>query len=339
MIPSLTEWDNDNAIHRVVFVNIPAPLQGGLLHGHPGAHRVGRLPVRRPDEELGAGAGRRRRGARPPKQRQRRFADYRAGVYMRTLLRDPAAGLMHSMIYFGFLVLLGVTTVLEIDHQLPEDLKFLHGGTYQGYSFVADAAGLVFLGGVVWAILRRYVQRPYRIRIKTKPEHAVILGTFLAIGLSGFGAEMFRIALEGAADGHELREVELRRLPAEHNSSTGGRCRRSRRGTSGGGSATSWRSSRSSRSCPLTMLRHMFTSPLNMYLQRPRRPPEGRDEADAQPGRDRAGDVRRLGRRGLHVEAAARHGRVHDVRPLHERVPGARHRQAARPARDRAQDG
>ena len=92
---------------------------------------------------------------------------------MRTLLRDPAAGLMHSMIYFGFLVLLGVTTVLEVDHQLPEDLKFLHGRTYQAYAFVGDAAGVVFLGGIVWAIVRRYVQRPYRIRIKTKAEHAL----------------------------------------------------------------------------------------------------------------------------------------------------------------------
>ena len=55
-----------------------------------------------------------------PKNAKRRLADFRAGVYMRTLLRDSAAGLMHSMIYFGFLVLLGVTTVLEIDHQLPE---------------------------------------------------------------------------------------------------------------------------------------------------------------------------------------------------------------------------
>ena len=53
-----------------------------------------------------------------PKNAKRRLADYRSGVYMRTLLRDSAAGLMHSMIYFGFLVLLGVTTVLEIDHQL-----------------------------------------------------------------------------------------------------------------------------------------------------------------------------------------------------------------------------
>ena len=65
---------------------------------------------------------------------------------MRTLLRDPAAGVMHSLIYFGFLVLLAVTTVLEIDHQLPGELKFLHGSAYQAYSFVGDAAGVVFLG-------------------------------------------------------------------------------------------------------------------------------------------------------------------------------------------------
>ena len=75
------------------------------------------------------------------KNAKRRFGDFRVGVYMRTLLRDPAAGLMHSMIYFGFLVLLGVTTVLEIDHQMPEDLKFLQGRTYQAYAFVGDVAG------------------------------------------------------------------------------------------------------------------------------------------------------------------------------------------------------
>ncbi len=43
-------------------------------------------------------------------------------------------------------------------------------------------------------------------------------------------------------------------------------------------------------------------------------------------------------RRGLHLEAAARHRRLHDVRPLHRSVPGARHRQAARSPRDRAED-
>ena len=157
---------------------------------------------------------------------------------------------MHSMIYFGFLVLLGVTTVLEIDHQLPEDLQFLTGQTYQAYACVADAAGLVFLGGVVWAILRRFVQRPYRIRIKTKPEHALILGTFLVIGLSGYGAEMFRIALQTAEGEATATSAGASSDTRSANSSTGGRHPRCRRGTSGGGSATSLRSPSSSSSCP-----------------------------------------------------------------------------------------
>src|SRR5438067_4827960 len=108
----------------------------------------------------------------------RRIRDFRAGVYMQTLLRDRAAGLMHSMIYFGFLALLAVTTTLEIDHQMPERLKFLHGDVYRGYAFIGDLAGLVFTVGVLWAIYRRYIQRVYRIRIKSKPDHAMILGTF-----------------------------------------------------------------------------------------------------------------------------------------------------------------
>ena len=50
----------------------------------------------------------------------------------------------------------------------------------------------------MWAIVRRYIQRPYRIRIKTKPEHAVILGILLSlIGVTGFFTEAFRIAETG----------------------------------------------------------------------------------------------------------------------------------------------
>ena len=151
-----------------------------------------------------------------PANAKRRFGDFRAGVYMRTLLRDPAAGIMHSLIYFGFLVLLAVTTVLEIDHQLPEDLKFLHGHTYQAYAFVGDLAGLAFVGGLLIAIVRRYVTKPYRIRIKTRPEHALILGVLLAIGLSGFAAEMFRIARAHRRQReHGLRAVELHRVAAQ----------------------------------------------------------------------------------------------------------------------------
>jgi nitrate reductase gamma subunit len=118
---------------------------------------------------------------------------------MRTLLRDSAAGLMHSMIYFGFMVLLGVTTVLEIDHQLPESLKFLHGRTYQAYALVGDLAGVVFTVGVLWAIVRRYVQRRTAFALKQSLSTLQFLATLLAIGITGFGAEAFRIAQSQAA--------------------------------------------------------------------------------------------------------------------------------------------
>src|SRR3954471_6136100 len=92
------------------------------------------------------------------KNAKRRFGDFRAGVYMQTLLRDPAAGVMHSLIYFPFLILFAVTTVDEANHLLPSSAKFLHGGIYQSYSLIAEVAGVLFLVGIIWAILRRYVQ-------------------------------------------------------------------------------------------------------------------------------------------------------------------------------------
>jgi Fe-S oxidoreductase/nitrate reductase gamma subunit len=173
---------------------------------------------------------------------------------------------------FGFLILLGVTTVLEIDHQLPPALKFLHGDVYKGYAAVGDFAGLMFTGGVVWAIVRRYVQQPYRIRIKTKPEHALILATLLAIGVSGFGAEMFRIA-KGQAAGVDLDFEKwsfvgypLAQLVNGASVST----------------LTTWHQGWWVAHVvafivflailPVTMLRHIFTSPLNMYLKDRERP-------------------------------------------------------------------
>ena len=195
-----------------------------------------------------------------------RLKDFRAGVYMQTLLRDPAAGVMHSMIYFGFLVLLGVTTVLEVNHQLPEGAKFLHGDVYRGYALTGDLAGLVFLGGVLWAIGRRYIQRPYRIRIKSKPEHIIILGTFLALGVTGFGAEAYRIAETGRPEFEKWSIVGWPLSGLVEGSSN-----------LAGWHQAWWLAHVLSfviflLILPVTMLRHMFTSPLNMYLRDKERP-------------------------------------------------------------------
>ena len=270
IMPLITGWENDNAIHREVFGNVPGPLKVAFYTVIPVMIAWGAFQFanRMKNWERG-GPAQRRTTAENVKRRAEHF---RAGVYMQTLLRDSAAGLMHSMIYFGFLVLMGVTTVLEIDHQLPEDLKFLHGRTYQAYAFVGDAAGVVFLVGIVWAIVRRYVQRPYRIRIKSKPEHAVILGTFFVLGVSGFGAEMFRIAL-GSAAGEDMSW--------ERYSFIGYPLSQTVDGMSVGALETwhQWWWIGHVLSfivflaiLPITMLRHVFTSPLNMYLRDKDRP-------------------------------------------------------------------
>jgi Fe-S oxidoreductase/nitrate reductase gamma subunit len=266
VLPLLTGWDDEPSIGREVFGGIPGGFKLAFYVVTPALLVWGSFAFADRVKNWERGAPDNRRTT--PKNAGRRLRDYRAGAYMRTLLRDPAAGAMHSMIYYGFLVLLGVTATLELDHQLPVDAKFLHGGAYQGFSFVGDLAGAVFLTGIVWALLRRYVQRPYRIRIKTKPEHAVILGVFLVIGVSGFVTEMFRIASVGTPTwerwsfiGYPLSTLvdgmSQTSLETAHQ--------------------ISWLTHVVAffvflLILPITMLRHMFTSPLNMYLRDKNRP-------------------------------------------------------------------
>ena len=185
---------------------------------------------------------------------------------MQTLLRDPAAGLMHSLIYFNFLILFCITVVLETNHQVPESLKFLHGDVYRGYSLVGDVAGILFLTGIGWAAFRRYIQKPYRLKIKTRPEDGVILATFATLGVTGYIAEMFRIALVGRPDFEKWSIVgyPLSGLVEDWAHLSG------------------WHQSvwivhalafvTFLFLVPITKLRHMFTSPLNMYLRDRERP-------------------------------------------------------------------
>ena len=93
------------------------------------------------------------------KNAKRRFGDFRAGVYMQTLLRDLAAGIMHSLIYFSFLVLFAVTTIRDQPPgagivEVPARRRLqgvLDGGRRRRPRPVRRRRA---------AIVRRYVQRP-----------------------------------------------------------------------------------------------------------------------------------------------------------------------------------
>ncbi|MFM2182974.1 MAG: hypothetical protein RJB61_1268 [Actinomycetota bacterium] len=266
IVPQLTKWKSTKEVTREVFEGIPGAVQVAFYTVIPVLLIWGAFEFAKRVQNWERGAPDRRPTTRH--NVKRRLADFRAGVYMRTLMRDAGAGLMHSMIYFGFMVLLGVTTTLEIDHQLPENLKFLHGKTYMAYSFIGDLGGLVFMTGIVWAVLRRYVQRPYRIRIKTKPQHALILGVFGAIGITGFLAEGFRIAEIGSPSYEKWSFIGYPIAQLVNGASAD--------------TLVLWHQlmwiahvvafAAFLIILPITMLRHIFTSPLNMYLRDRDRP-------------------------------------------------------------------
>lgn len=257
----------DAAETRKVFGNIPTAIKVMFYSVLPALLiYVGfQLSFRVKNWQRGAPENRRT----TKKNVKQRLEDMRAGLYMQTLMRDPVAGIMHSMIYFGFLILMAVTTTLEIDHQLPESLKFLDGGVYKGYALVGDAAGLMFFAGLMWALGRRLgprSMRPYRIRIKNKPEHFVILGTLLAISITGFAAEAFRIALDGFPSYEKWSFIGYPLAQA----------------VDGLGNLSGWHQGWWIAHVlsfllfliilPTTMLRHIVTSPANMYLKDRERP-------------------------------------------------------------------
>ncbi len=258
---------DDSEVQREVFQNVPSELRLAFYTVIPILLLWGSLQLSYRVKNWERGAPDRR--ATTPKNIKRRLEDFRSGIYMQTLMRDPAAGIMHSLIYFNFLILLAVTTVLEINHQVPVSMKFLHGDVYKAYALVGDLAGLGFLAGMTMAIARRYGPkswRPYRIAVKSRPEHLVINGVLFMIGITGFGTEAFRIALVDSPDFEKWSVVGYPLAQA----------------VDGLGNLSGWHQgwwiAHVLTFCafliiiPGTMLRHMFTSPLNLYLKDRDRP-------------------------------------------------------------------
>ena len=254
------------AVGREVLGNVPGPVRAVFYVVTAATFAaVGVLFARRVRNWERGGPERRSTTRANARRRWRRFGD---GALMRTVMEDRAAGVMHSLIYFPFLVLFAVTVVLEVDHQLPERARFLTGDVYRAYSLVGDVAGVAFLTGVVWAIARRWGRPPFRIRAKSRPEDAVVLGTLLVIAISGHLVEGVRIALDGrpvferwSVVGWPLSSLfdglDADALSAWHQ--------------------VAWTTHVVAFLVflvllPETKLRHMLTSPLNLYLSDRERP-------------------------------------------------------------------
>ena len=100
-------------------------------------------------------------------------------------------GIMHAMIFWGFIVLAMATTVVMLDYDFG--IPIMHGYFYLIFqSFVTDVFGALAIIGIGMAMLRRWAVRPQHL-VYTR-EASLILVAILAILVSGFLVEGWRIA-------------------------------------------------------------------------------------------------------------------------------------------------
>ncbi|HSJ52799.1 MAG TPA: respiratory nitrate reductase subunit gamma, partial [Anaerolineae bacterium] len=111
------------------------------------------------------------------------------GLGQRRILAQAYPGLMHGLIFYGFVVFFIATSLVGI--QMDLDLQILRGPFYLGFELVVNAFALLFLVGLSLAALRRYVRRPDRLNIKR--DDAYILGSLAFIALTGLGLEVMRL--------------------------------------------------------------------------------------------------------------------------------------------------
>ncbi len=122
----------------------------------------------------------------------------RQSLGQKKVLRDRRAGVMHALIFFGFLTLFIGTDIIAVEEDFTVPLmgeqagKILVGDFYKAYEFILDTLGLAFVVGLLWATWRRYRTRPDRL--DNRRTDGWVLGVMLFLGIGGFLIEGLRIA-------------------------------------------------------------------------------------------------------------------------------------------------
>src|SRR6266849_971710 len=110
-------------------------------------------------------------------------------------LAQAYPGVMHAIMFWGFLALFMGTVLATIDWDVTLPLfgyKLLKGPFYLFYETVLDLFGLFFVTGLGMAVWRRFVVRPHRVDPTAR--FAGVLALLLVINVTGFVMEACRIA-------------------------------------------------------------------------------------------------------------------------------------------------
>jgi hypothetical protein len=80
------------------------------------------------------------------------------GIFHKSILRESFPGIMHFLLFWGFLFLfLGTATIVIQDDflELLFDIKFIVGNFYLVFSFILEIAGLMAIVGILLALWRK----------------------------------------------------------------------------------------------------------------------------------------------------------------------------------------
>jgi hypothetical protein len=202
------------------------------------------------------------RSGHHPRQREEAPSECAPACTCRPCCAIPAAGIMHSFIYFSFLILLAITTIGEINLQLPVDRSSCTAApTKRSPSSPISPASCCWsaLLGDRASLRAAPVPHPHQVQARARHDPR------RARWPSGSPASSprFRIALEGMPEHEKLAFIGYPLAQLVENAGW----------LESGGTAPAWIVHVLSFIAflvmlPTTMLRHMFTSPINMYLKR-----------------------------------------------------------------------
>ncbi|MCC6866616.1 MAG: (Fe-S)-binding protein [Ignavibacteria bacterium] len=119
------------------------------------------------------------------------------GIGQSKIFREPAAGLMHALIFWGFLVLITAVTEAIIQGFYSNFSLGMFGGISKIFFISQDVFGLLVILSVIYALFRRYVLHPKRLQGdgSTNADATFILCMIMGVMLTMFGVNAVKTAI------------------------------------------------------------------------------------------------------------------------------------------------
>ena len=119
-----------------------------------------------------------------------RFLDlYQWGLFQRGVVKQRFAAAAHTLVYFGFLVLLFTTTMVFIDHDLG--IRIYQGKFYLAVTILSDVFGFGLLLGCLLFAHRRYIENADLVH--NRAADGLFLAILILLVVQGFILEGLRI--------------------------------------------------------------------------------------------------------------------------------------------------